>query len=65
MFALVLAQRKAITLPYLISGGADTRGIQFWFIATRALIAMVPPTILALTVQKFIVRGLTFGAVKG
>jgi len=26
---------------------------------------MVPPTILALTVQKFIVRGLTFGAVKG
>ena len=65
MFALIMAQRKAITLPYIISGASDTRGIQFWFIATRALIAMVPPTILALTVQKFIVRGLTFGAVKG
>lgn len=65
MFALILAQQKAVTLPYVISGGADTRGVQFWFIATRALIAMLPPTILALTVQKFIVRGLTFGAVKG
>ncbi len=65
MFALIMAQRKAITLPYIISGASDTRGIQFWFIATRALMAMIPPTILALTVQKFIVRGLTFGAVKG
>ena len=65
MFALIMAQRNAITLPYIISGASDTRGIQFWFIATRALIAIVPPTILALTVQKFIVRGLTFGAVKG
>jgi multiple sugar transport system permease protein len=65
MFALIIAQRNAITLPYIISGASDTRGIQFWFIATRALMAMVPPTILALTVQKFIVRGLTFGAVKG
>ena len=65
MFALILAQRNAITLPYIISGASDTRGIQFWFIATRALMAIVPPTILALTVQKFIVRGLTFGAVKG
>jgi multiple sugar transport system permease protein len=65
MFALIMAQRNAITLPYIISGASDTRGIQFWFIATRALMAIVPPTILALTVQKFIVRGLTFGAVKG
>ena len=65
MFALIIAQRKAITLPYIISGASDTRGIQFWFIATRALMAMVTPTILALMVQKFIVRGLTFGAVKG
>ena len=65
MFALIMAQRNAITLPYIISGASDTRGIQFWFIATRALMAMVPPTILALTVQKFIVQGLTFGAVKG
>jgi len=65
MFALILAQKNAITLPYIISGASDTRGIQFWFIATRALMAMVPPTILALTVQRFIVRGLTFGAVKG
>jgi multiple sugar transport system permease protein len=33
--------------------------------ATRALIAMIPPVLLALLAQRYIVRGLTLGAVKG
>lgn len=32
---------------------------------TMVQIAMTPPLILALLVQRYIVRGLTFGAVKG
>jgi multiple sugar transport system permease protein len=39
--------------------------VQFWFMATRAIIAMAPPVILALFAQRYIVRGLTLGAVKG
>jgi multiple sugar transport system permease protein len=31
----------------------------------RALTAIVPPVVLALLAQRWIVRGLTFGAVKG
>jgi multiple sugar transport system permease protein len=65
LFALVMASRDAITMPLVIAGAEHARGVQFWFIATRALVAMAVPTILALLAQRFIVRGLTFGAIKG
>jgi multiple sugar transport system permease protein len=48
-----------------MAGGVDSRGVQFWFMAVRAMIAMIPPVIIALLAQRFIVRGLTLGAVKG
>lgn len=52
-------------MPAHMAGAVDTRGVQFWFMATRALIAMIPPVLLALLAQRYIVRGLTLGAVKG
>ena len=51
--------------PLLMAGAVDTRGVQFWFMAVRAMIAMIPPVVVALLAQRFIVRGLTLGAVKG
>ncbi|MCX6090963.1 MAG: carbohydrate ABC transporter permease [Candidatus Atribacteria bacterium] len=65
LFALSLTSIKARTFPVYLAGAEDTRGVQFWFIATRTILAMGPPTVLALFIQKYIVRGLTFGAVKG
>ncbi len=65
LFALILGQKDAITLPVFIAGSQQSRGVAFWFAATRALIAALPPTTLALFIQPFIVRGLTFGAIKG
>jgi multiple sugar transport system permease protein len=65
LFALNLGTLKAKTVPALVAGSAGTRGIHFWFVAVRALIALIPPTILALLAQRYIVGGLTFGAVKG
>jgi len=65
LFALSLTTLKAKTFPVYLAGAEDTRGVQFWFIATRAILALAPPTILALFIQRYIVRGLTFGAVKG
>jgi multiple sugar transport system permease protein len=52
-------------MPAHMAGAVDTRGVQFWFMATRSLIAMIPPVLLALLAQRYIVRGLTLGAVKG
>jgi multiple sugar transport system permease protein len=65
LFALELGGRNAKTIPVQMAGAADTRGIQFWFVGVRTLIAVIPPTILALLAQRYIVQGLTFGAVKG
>ncbi len=65
LFAVILTIKNAATMPVHIAGGVDTRGVQFWFVAVRALIAMIPPVLLALLAQRYIVRGLTLGAVKG
>ena len=65
LFALILTYKKATPVTVLIAGVEHTQGVQFWFIATRLLSAILPPAILALAAQRYIVRGLTFGAVKG
>lgn len=65
LFAVILTVKEAATMPVHIAGGVDTRGVQFWFVAVRALIAMIPPVLVALLAQRYIVRGLTLGAVKG
>jgi len=65
LFALILTYKKATPVTVLIAGIEHTQGVQFWFIATRLLTAILPPAILALAAQRYIVRGLTFGAVKG
>ncbi|MCG8360248.1 MAG: carbohydrate ABC transporter permease [Kiloniellales bacterium] len=65
LFAVILTVKEAATMPVHIAGGVDTRGVQFWFVAVRSLIAMIPPVLIALLAQRYIVRGLTLGAVKG
>jgi multiple sugar transport system permease protein len=65
LFALTLSSKNVITVPIHMAGGVDSRGVQFWFMAVRAMIAMIPPVLIALIAQRYIVRGLTLGAVKG
>jgi multiple sugar transport system permease protein len=65
LFALSMTSKNAIPMPVIIAGAEHTRGVQFWFVGVRVLITMLPPTILALLAQRYIVRGLTLGAVKG
>lgn len=65
LFALTLGTLHAKTIPVLMAGAVDTRGIQFWFVAVRTLIAIIPPVVIAVLAQRYIVQGLTFGAVKG
>lgn len=65
LFAVALASQNALTVPVHIAGAIDTRGVQFWFMGVRAMTAMIPPVIIALLAQRYIVRGLTLGAVKG
>ncbi|MGL4648657.1 MAG: carbohydrate ABC transporter permease, partial [Caldilineaceae bacterium] len=65
LFALTLTSKEAIPMPVIIAGAQHTRGVQFHEVGVRVLLTMLPPTILALLAQRYIVRGLTLGAVKG
>jgi multiple sugar transport system permease protein len=65
LFGLILSYQKSIPVTVVIAGVSHTQGIQFQWVATRLLLAILPPALLALTAQRYIVRGLTFGAVKG
>ena len=65
LFAVAISSDKAITVPVHIAGAIDTRGVQFWFMGVRAMTVMIPPVIIALVAQRYIVRGLTLGAVRG
>jgi multiple sugar transport system permease protein len=65
LFALSLTTKSAIPMPVIIAGAEHTRGVQFWYVGVRTVLTLLPPTILALLAQRYIVRGLTLGAVKG
>ncbi len=65
LFALSLTTKSASPMPVIIAGAEHTRGVQFWFVGVRVMLTMLPPTILALLAQRYIIRGLTLGAVKG
>jgi multiple sugar transport system permease protein len=65
LFSLQFTSRNALTIPVHMAGAVDTRGVQFWFMGVRACIAMIPPALMAILAQRYIVQGLTLGAVRG
>lgn len=65
LFAFVLSYSRAVPMSVLIAGTQDVMGVQFWYVSTRLLLAILPPAIVVLIVQRYIVTGLTLGAVKG
>ncbi|MGH2534346.1 MAG: carbohydrate ABC transporter permease [Thermomicrobiales bacterium] len=65
LFALSLTTKDAIPMPVIIAGAEHTRGVDFQFVGTRVLLTMLPPLVMALLAQRYIVRGLSLGAVKG
>jgi multiple sugar transport system permease protein len=66
LFALMLTQNiQAQTLPIVISGFALDFTVSFSFINAAGVIAILPPVVLAILFERYIVSGLTAGAVKG
>ena len=65
LFAVILARTDAVTLPVLVSSFYGTQQSMQGAASAMSLIAMVPVFILALAMQRRLVRGLTLGAVKG
>jgi multiple sugar transport system permease protein len=65
LIALVMTQDKAKTAPvYLQSLQSGSSGQEYGKQAALAMILILPPAIFGLAIQRYLVRGLTFGAIK-
>lgn len=66
LFALVLTQTDAaMTLPVGIAGRVTQYEIKWGVMSAAGVVAMVPILVFAIAVQRYLVRGLSLGAVKG
>ncbi|MFN8490185.1 MAG: carbohydrate ABC transporter permease [Caldilineaceae bacterium] len=65
-FALILTYTlKSQTLPIVVAGMWNDRGIYFGQMAASGMITILPVLALGLFIQRYLVQGLTAGAVKG
>jgi multiple sugar transport system permease protein len=66
LYALIFTSTSASkTIPVAIADFAGRYSTDFGLVAAGGLIASVPPVLLAITFQRFVVGGLSAGAVKG
>jgi multiple sugar transport system permease protein len=65
LFASALTSQDAMTFSALVLASRSTRGVDFNIASVNTLIGIIPPVILYFFVQRYLARGLTFGAVKG
>jgi multiple sugar transport system permease protein len=65
LIGLLLTTREWVTIPvYMASLSSSMTGQLYGAKAALGLIAAVPPVIMGIAIQKHLVRGLTFGALK-
>lgn len=65
MFALLLTRRDVRTLTIIVPSLVGGHEILWGEIAAVGVVAIIPNVLLALLLQRYLVRGLTLGAVKG
>ena len=63
-FAAILARTDATTVPYMVAAQVSSQGIAWWAMAAIATAAITPLIIIGIFLERFIVKGLTAGAVK-
>ncbi len=64
LFALILTRRDALTLPIGLQLFNGEEGVLWHLLAAAGLLIMAPMIVLALSVQKHFVQGMTMGAVR-
>ena len=66
LLALMFTQTpKSQTLPIIVASFTSDFTVSFSFINAAGVLAIIPPVILAIMFERYIVSGLTAGAVKG
>ncbi len=64
VFALVLTRRTATTMPVVIAGLHSIKGVLWPQMTAIAAMGLLPVLAIALVAQKYLVRGMTMGAIK-
>jgi multiple sugar transport system permease protein len=65
LFAVIFTSSDAETLPVAISSFVTDLGIQWGKMAAAGSVLILPLAVLFYAVQRYLIRGLSFGAVKG
>lgn len=65
LIASSVAKRQAQVLSIAVASFVTDRGVQWGPMAAMAVIMIVPMILFALFVQRYLIRGITLGAVKG
>src|SRR6266508_5131338 len=63
-FAALLTSTNAKTLPVMVASQTGSQGISWWAMAALATAAIAPLVIIGILLERYIVKGLTAGAVK-
>ena len=65
LFASMLTSSEATTLPVLAANAIKPKAISWGLSSAAAVVMSLPVIVLVLSAQRYLVRGLTLGAVKG
>lgn len=61
--SVVLTSQSAVTLPVSMMGWDTERGLEWGHMMAAGIMATAPVVVLAILIQRYLVRGLTMGAV--
>ncbi len=64
LLALILTATRSQTLPVAVTGFIRETGIMWGHMAAAGVVIMTPMVLFSLAVQRYMVRGLTMGAIK-
>jgi len=64
LFALLFTGRNAKTIPVVLAGFITQTGIRWGALTAASVLTAAPTVVLALVAQRYIIRGLTLGAIK-
>jgi len=63
-FAALLTSSHAKTLPVMVASQTGSQGISWWSMAALSLAAILPLIVIAIILERYIIKGMAAGAVK-
>ena len=64
-FAALLTSSEANTLPVMVASQTGSQGINWWAMAALSTAAIAPLVLIGIILERYIIKGLTAGSVKG